>query len=154
MHSISAALVPLASKGRRILRATPSATGPFYLLAVVIWGAWRLYFGTLGDYFGTSGAPWNHASSRMDTRGSGTGFSSILERYSDFILMVFWAPRLGLVSMSPFLSISESKFGRLGLLNPGFRTEVITKHDFLQTSFFMISGSIFAVFLRVKEQFF
>ena len=29
------------------------------LVVVAIWGAWCLHFGTLGDYFGTSGAPWS-----------------------------------------------------------------------------------------------
>ena len=35
-----------------ILRATPSAAGPFWQ------GAWCLHFDILGDHFGTSGASW------------------------------------------------------------------------------------------------
>ena len=41
-----------------ILRATPSAAGPLWLLGIVIWGAWCLLFDISGAHFGTSGAPW------------------------------------------------------------------------------------------------
>ena len=40
-----------------ILRATPSAAGPLWLLGVAIWRTRCLYFGTLGNHFGISGAP-------------------------------------------------------------------------------------------------
>ena len=41
-----------------ILRATPSAGGPFWLFGIAIWGAWWLLFDILGIHFGTAGAPW------------------------------------------------------------------------------------------------
>ena len=42
---------------RIILRATPSAAGPFWLPRVAIWGARCLHFDILGDYFSIPGAP-------------------------------------------------------------------------------------------------
>ena len=72
----------------------------------------------------------------MDTRGSGTGFSSILDDFGTYFES-FWALRLE-ISISfracfqvTFVSIFESKFGRLGLLKPGFRMKYC-KNQFSQ----------------------
>ena len=64
---------------RRILRAAPSAAGPFWLRGIAIWEPWYLLFdipgtilapwehlgwpfwrlgSTLGSHFGTPGPPW------------------------------------------------------------------------------------------------
>ena len=102
-----------------ILRATPSAAGPCWLLGVAIWGAWCFRFDILGDHFSTSGAPWepfwhlgtalkDHGSARMDTRWSRTGFSLILKWFWDLCIFVFWIQEarnfifFGLVSRSLF----------------------------------------------------
>ena len=81
----------------------------------------------------------DHGCSDMDTRWSGTVFSSIL----GFFSKVVWALRLetsffvGLVSRLLFSSIFESKFRRLGLLNLGFRMKSIAQTNFSQKVFFM-----------------
>ena len=46
---------PLAGV-RRILRATPFAAGPFWLLGVAICEAWCFFFNILGTHYGTLGA--------------------------------------------------------------------------------------------------
>ena len=53
-----------------------------------------------------------------------------------------------------FLSISESKFRRLGLPNRGFRMEGIAKIDFSWKSFLMNFGIDFYVFWMPWEPFF
>ena len=45
---------PLISYCETPMRALTS----FWPLEVAIWGAWCLYLDTLGNDFGTSGAPW------------------------------------------------------------------------------------------------
>ena len=52
----------------------------------------------------------------------------------------------GLASRSLFESISESKFGRLGLLGPGFRMEIIAKTIFSQKTFLWISEVFLSFF--------
>ena len=42
---------------------------PVQLVVVAMWGAWCLHFGTLGDGFGTSGAPWRTMGVAGWTRG-------------------------------------------------------------------------------------
>ena len=70
----------------------------------------------------------------MDTRRSGW------TRWDPF-LEAFLAPRLEVPSFVwahfqvTLFFIFESKFGRLGLLNPGFRKEPIAKIDFAQKAF-------------------
>ena len=52
-----------------ILRATPSAASPFWLLGVAIWGAWCFHFDITGCHFGTSGAPWGAILAPRDHPG-------------------------------------------------------------------------------------
>ena len=56
-----------------ILRATPSAAGPFWLLGVAILGAWCLHFDILGDRFGTSSTPWGAILARWAHPGGPWG---------------------------------------------------------------------------------
>ena len=55
---------------------------------------------------------------------------------------------VGLVSRSVCLSIPDSKFGRSGLPNRGFRIESIAKIDFSWKSRLMNSGIHFCCFLE------
>ena len=56
-----------------ILRATPSAASPFWLLGVAIWGARSIHFDILEDLSSTSGAPrWTIVAPR-DTLGDRGG---------------------------------------------------------------------------------
>ena len=66
---ISSRPSPLAGL-RRILRFSPSSAGSFWFLAVAIWGAWCLHFGTVGNHFGTSGATWGTMGAAGWTQGS------------------------------------------------------------------------------------
>ena len=59
----------------------------------------------------------------------------------------------GLVSRSLFAPIFRAKFGRLGLLKPGFRKECIAKNKFSQDAFFMISELTFSCLPKALEQF-
>ena len=52
---------------RRILRATPSAAGPFWLLGIAIWGPWCLLFDILGAILAPRdhpGGPWEQQDGR------------------------------------------------------------------------------------------
>ena len=58
-----------------ILRATPSAAGPFWLLGIAIREPWSFLFDILGailaprDHFGISGAPWEAILAPRDHPG-------------------------------------------------------------------------------------
>ena len=96
--------------------------------------------GTLEDY----------GRIRKDTRVSETGFSLSFCYFRDSLLRVVWALRLEIaISFPPlFVPIIESKFGRLGLLEPGFRMTSIAKNQFSQKLFSMISELFFSVLRR------
>ena len=68
---------------RRILRAAPSAATTFNAIAET-------------NHFGILGAPcdtlWDHGSSRKDTWGLESAISTILWRFGDLMLRVFWVP--------------------------------------------------------------
>ena len=64
----------------------PSAASPSQLLAVAIWEAWCLHFGTLGDQFGVSGAAWRIIGAAGWTRGAGTGFQMISGQFGESAL--------------------------------------------------------------------
>ena len=134
-----------------ILRATPSAAGPFWLLGlpfgmlgVSISTFWGTHFGTSsaswGDRFGTSGPPWRTMGAGGWTRDF-IWFYMILGWLRDLWRLAFWVQKPENVLFFQacfqiiFLSISESKFQRLGLSNQGFRMEAITKLEFSRKSF-------------------
>ena len=95
----------------------------------------------------------------MDTRGSGTGFSLILDQFRYLMLRTFWALRLvfsiyvGLVYRVLVVPIVASKLGRLGLLDPGSRMEGIAKH-FVHRKRFVWISVFFDVRWRLWEQLF
>ena len=68
------------------------------------------------------------------------------------VLGSFWVPRLdiqflfGLVSKSLFVPIFESKFGRLGLLNQGFRLESLAKSAFHRNRFYGFRARLVPLF--------
>ena len=99
-----------------ILRATPSAAGPFWLPG--------LPFERLGvsilTFWGTILAPRAHPGEPFWRLGAKLEISFLLGR----------------VSRSLFSSISTSTFRRWGLPNRGFRKESIAKIDFPLKSFF------------------
>ena len=121
-----------------IWRATPSAAGLFQLLAVAIWGAYCLHFGTLGYHFSTSAEPWVIIFASRDHPGESweqqDGHEVIRNRISgwfwDPISRVCLAPRLEIqflfraCFLAVFLLISESQFRRLGLLMQVFVRKV------------------------------
>ena len=103
----------------------------------VIWEAWCLHFGTLGTIFaprGHLGGPWEKQEGHEGIRNqvfidlesiSGPYFDSLLgiEAWNfDFVSGVFPGHF--------FATIFGAKFGRRGLLKPGFRTEGIAKNNF------------------------
>ena len=120
------------------------------------------YLGCLVPPFWQPGGPFwhlgstleDHRSSRMDTRGAGTGFSLI----SGWFVDVFWKLFghcglkfqfcLGLVSRSLFVPTFESKFGRMGLQKAGFRIEGIAETNFPQESIFKDFAVDFCRFLE------
>ena len=85
----------------------------------------------------------------MVSRGSGTelfiDFGMILGAFLEsFLRTEAWNSnfRSGLFQVN-FASAFKSKFGRLGLLNPCFRMQCITKIDFSQKSRFIDFGGLF-----------
>ena len=118
---------------------------------------WVLYdFGTLGTL------RENHGSSRKDSGWSRIGFLAIFERLSDVILRAFWAPKLknrfGFIRtcvQDTYYTDLWREFPTLG----GFKNSCsywryCQQSPFLGNHCLMISGSFFAVFRRLWEQFF
>ena len=149
------------SKFFDILRATPSATGPFWLLGIAIWGAWCLLFDIVEAYFGsTLGAilaPRNHPGGPLEQQ---VGLEVVDNRicldlgvilgpaYISFWDAFFFPP---LISKVIFLSISELELQRLGFPNRRFRVECIAKKNFHGNRFLWIFESMLCRFLEALE---
>ena len=147
-----------------ILRATPSAAGLFSLLAVAIRGAWSLYFGSLGDNFGNSGAHWGSILALRDhLRGpwdQQDGHEVVRNTtFIDFVVILGPVyPSLlisrslkfhvvsGFVSRSLFYWSLNRKFRQVGLWIRGFRKDSIAKNNFSQKTLFYEFRGRFVVF--------
>ena len=107
------ALLPPCGVRRIVLRATPSAAGPFWLLGVAIWGSRCLYFDILGNHFSTSGTPWGGMLAPRDRPGGPWEQQDGLEMVGYRILFDF-----GMILGPVYIS---QKRGSIGACRPGFR---------------------------------
>ena len=106
-----------------------------------IWEAWRLHLGTLGNDFGTLGSTLGHrGSSRMVSRWSGIGLSSILVWFWNFLLKDILVLMIEISVSGSFPGRFLHRFSiwffrRLGFLKLGFRIEGIANTNLSQKSF-------------------
>ena len=119
----------------------------------VIWHAWCLYFGVLGDPGTILGRSWDDPGTlegtRKDPVSSRLGFYRFFVDLGDpfwELFGYFWTKKeYFFISISRllFLMIFGSKFGCLGSEKQAFGVEVLQKSTFAEIGFLMISGSIF-----------
>ena len=125
----------------------------------VIWHAWCLYFGVLGDPGTILGRSWALEGTRKDLVRSRLGFCRFFDDFGSPFWKLFghfWTKKkVCFISISRlfFLLVFGFKFRCLGLKNMHLAWEVLQKSTSVKIGFLMIPGSILHDFGSPWDQF-